>query len=157
MPHGERGAWAASPEETGWVAGAQSPLLQITRVSTWLVHALHRTLMHRLLAPPPPLPHAQMEFWAELSQGNPSLSHLDSIGTEYEKCVKGAEHGFQTVLQLDRNSVATMRGYAQFLMDVSASQGEGFLAQLSLSSAHTRSLPHTHTVTSPIPPPSFRK
>ena len=66
-----------------------------------------------------PVPLAQqMEFWAELSQKNPSLSHLDSIGTEYEKCVKGAEHGFQTVLQLDRKSVATMRGYAQFLMDV---------------------------------------
>jgi hypothetical protein len=85
-----------------------------------------------------------MEFWAELSQGNPSLSHLDSIGTEYEKCVKGAEHGFQTVLQLDRNSVATMRGYAQFLMDVSAGRGEGLHAQLSLSSTHTLSPSHTY-------------
>ena len=43
----------------------------------------------------------QMEFWTELSQDHPSLSVLDKAGTEYERCVKGAERGFQTVLQLD--------------------------------------------------------
>lgn len=60
----------------------------------------------------------QMEFWTELSQDHPSLSVLDKAGTEYERCVKGAERGFQTVLQLDPASVSAMRGYAQFLIEV---------------------------------------
>jgi hypothetical protein len=59
-----------------------------------------------------------MEFWNELSQKSPSLSHLDSIGLGYQRSVLGAERGFQTVLQLDPKCVATMRGYAQFLVDV---------------------------------------
>ena len=62
----------------------------------------------------------QMEFWTELSQDHPSLSVLDKAGTEYERCVKGADRGFQTVLQLDPTSVSAMRGYAQFLIEVSA-------------------------------------
>jgi hypothetical protein len=40
----------------------------------------------------------QMEFWQELCQGYPSLSRLDSIGVDYENCVKRAERGFVTVL-----------------------------------------------------------
>ena len=61
----------------------------------------------------------QMEFWTELSQDHPSLSVLDKAGTEYERCVKVADRGFQTVLQLDPTSVSAMRGYAQFLIEVS--------------------------------------
>jgi hypothetical protein len=59
-----------------------------------------------------------MEFWRELTQDQPSLSTLDKSGTEYERCVKGAERGFQTVLKMDPKNVPAMRGYAQFLIEV---------------------------------------
>jgi hypothetical protein len=59
-----------------------------------------------------------MDFWEELAQRAPSLSRLDSAGVEYEKCVRGADKGFLTVLQLDPKNVAAMRDYAKFLTDV---------------------------------------
>jgi hypothetical protein len=59
-----------------------------------------------------------MEFWQELCQKSPSLTHLDTVGVEYERCVQGAERGFNTVLQLDPRSVGNLRGYAQFLIEV---------------------------------------
>ena len=67
----------------------------------------------------------QMEFWQELTQDSPSLSFLDSVGMEYEHCVKGAERGFQTMLQLNSKSVPTLRSYAAFLIEVGAHVGWG--------------------------------
>ena len=60
----------------------------------------------------------QMEFWRELTSTAPSLSMLDAVGTDYERSVESAEHAFLTVLKLEPNSVAAMRGYAQFLIEV---------------------------------------
>ena len=59
-----------------------------------------------------------MEFWREVSQKSPSLSHLDTIGTEYETCVRNAEMSFQAMLQMNPTSVPILRSYAQFLLEV---------------------------------------
>jgi hypothetical protein len=64
----------------------------------------------------------QMEFWQELCQPYPSLSHLDSIGIEYEHSIRRADRGFVTVLQLDPTCVPVMRKYAQFLIEVRPSE-----------------------------------
>ncbi len=60
----------------------------------------------------------QMEFWQELTHSKPSLSVLDSLGLEYERSVMGAEESFVTMLQLSAKSVASLRSYAQFLLEV---------------------------------------
>jgi hypothetical protein len=75
----------------------------------------------------------QMEFWQELCQGYPSLSRLDSIGVDYENCVKRAERGFVTVLQLDSKSVSVMRKYAQFLIEVRGGLSPSLTAGLRLT------------------------
>jgi hypothetical protein len=75
----------------------------------------------------------QMEFWQELCQGYPSLSRLDSIGVDYENCVKRAERGFVTVLQLDSKSVSVMRKYAQFLIEVRGGLSPSSTAGLRLA------------------------
>ena len=59
-----------------------------------------------------------MEFWEELSQRAPSLSHLDSTGVEYEKSVRGADKAFVAMLQLEPKNASAMRAYAAFLVDV---------------------------------------
>ena len=60
----------------------------------------------------------QAEFWAELSNTNPSLSRLDSIGGQVEKWMKEADGSFQTMLRLNPTSIAAMRRYASFLTEV---------------------------------------
>ena len=60
----------------------------------------------------------QAEFWAELSNRNPSLTRLDGIGSSIEKWMTEANTSFQAMLKLNPNSVAAMRRYAQFLLEV---------------------------------------
>ena len=59
-----------------------------------------------------------MDFWRELCEAAPSLTFLDSVGAEYERCTRGAENGYLTVLRMDRNSIGVLRGYARFLIEV---------------------------------------
>jgi hypothetical protein len=57
-------------------------------------------------------------FWRELCESSPSLTTLDQLGADYDRCARGAEVGYLNVLRLDRNSVSALRGYAQFLIEV---------------------------------------
>ena len=60
----------------------------------------------------------QVEFFVELTNGNPSLARLDSIGQAIAKWTGDASSSFQKLLRLNPNSVVAMRRYATFLNEV---------------------------------------
>lgn len=60
----------------------------------------------------------QAEFWKEMSHHQPSLARLDTIGLEYDECIKKSEQCFALMLRLNPQSVSVMRRYAQFLLEV---------------------------------------
>ncbi len=62
----------------------------------------------------------QAEFWKEMSHHQPSLTRLDSIGQEYDTCIKKSELCFTQMFRLNPQSVTVMRKYAQFLIEVSS-------------------------------------
>jgi hypothetical protein len=60
----------------------------------------------------------QMMFWLEMCESSPSLTTLDQLGADYDRCARGAEAAYHSMLRLDRNSVSALRAYAQFLIEV---------------------------------------
>ncbi len=60
----------------------------------------------------------QAEFWKEMCHHQPSLMRLDSIGCEYDACIKKSEACFAQMFRLSPQSVTIMRKYAQFLLEV---------------------------------------
>ena len=58
------------------------------------------------------------QLWSELTNVSPSLSTMDEIACKIEKATSTAIAGYQRMLRMNPNSVATMRRYAEFLKEV---------------------------------------
>ncbi len=90
-------------------------------MSIALTHSLIAVVaIAQLLNLPLCIPFVQVEFWKALSQPHPSLSVLDTIGTQFELCVNTVEHSFRQMMHLNPSSTLALRSYAQFLIEVRA-------------------------------------
>ena len=60
----------------------------------------------------------QTEFWTEVLKPVPSMSRMNSVGCKIEECIVKCEQCFRMQLQMNPNSIQTIRRYAQFLLEV---------------------------------------
>lgn len=60
----------------------------------------------------------QIQFWTELLNKQPDIGKLHRIGGEINDSIIKAETSYAQLLRINNKSVAVLRGYAQFLLDV---------------------------------------